>query len=130
MNDIETAAGLAPTPGYRYADPVGSQLFVAGQVPLDGSGMLVGRDDPAAQARRCLDNLGLLVRAHGFSLADVRHVRVHVVGSHDALTAAWAATRDWFGGEVPPATLLGSPQLGYDGQLVEIEASVCRDPAP
>lgn len=128
MNDIETAAGLAPTAGYRYADVVGSQLFVAGQVPLDASGQLVGRDDPAAQARQCLDNLALLVRTHRFSLGDVRHVRIHVVGPHDALLAAWSAIRDWFDDDVPPATLLGSPQLGHEGQLVEIEASVRRDP--
>jgi hypothetical protein len=29
-NAAETAAGLAPTPGYRYASVVGDQLFVAG----------------------------------------------------------------------------------------------------
>ncbi|MGI8574247.1 MAG: RidA family protein [Egibacteraceae bacterium] len=128
MNETETEAGLPPTAGYRYADQVGHQLFVAGQVPLDAQGELVGHDDPAAQARRCLDNLALLLGAYQFSVEDVRHVRVHVVGPHDALTATWAAVRSWFEDDVPPATLLGGPQLGYRGQLVEIEATIQRDP--
>lgn len=126
MNEIEIAAGLAPTPGYRYADQVGQQLYVAGQVPLDAHGDLVGPDDPAAQARQCLKNLTLLLGARGFATRDVRHLSIHVVGQHDALVAAWAAVRDWFSGDVPPATLLGSPQLGHLGQLVEVDATVVR----
>lgn len=33
INEVELAAGLAPTPGYRYASVVADELFVAGQVP-------------------------------------------------------------------------------------------------
>ncbi|CAN5891869.1 hypothetical protein BH23ACT10_BH23ACT10_16520 [soil metagenome] len=88
MNEIEIAAGLAPTPGYRYANQIGPQLFVAGQVPLDAQGDLVGPGDPVAQARQCLDNLALLLGAREFSLRDVRHLSIHVVGQHDALVEA------------------------------------------
>lgn len=124
MNEIETAAGLAPTPGYRYADPLGPQLFVAGQVPIDGSGDLVGIGDPAAQAVACLDNLRTLVEVHGFEVSDVRRLVLYVVGSQEHLREAWTATRSWFDGEVPPATLLGVALLGYPEQLVEIDATV------
>ena len=61
MNDAEQVAGLAATPGYRYAEVVGNQLFVAGQVPHDRSGTLLGHDDPGRQAQACLDNLATLV---------------------------------------------------------------------
>lgn len=117
---------LAVSPGYRYADCVGEHLFVAGQVPLDAEGQLVAADSPAAQAEQCLDNLLLVVRAHDFRIGDVRHIRIHVVGPQQALVQAWEAVKEWFGGETPPATLLGTPQLGHDGQLVEIEAQVLR----
>ena len=40
------AAGLAATPGYRYTDVLGDRLFVAGQVPLDGSGALLAVYEP------------------------------------------------------------------------------------
>ena len=124
MNDDEHDAGLAPTPGYRYAEVVGDQLFVAGQVPLDADGALVGLADPAQQARICLDNLRTLVGVHGFGLGDVRHLTIHVVGEHENLLAAWNAVRDWFDGDVPPATLLGAHLLGYTDQLVEIDATI------
>lgn len=126
VNEHEIAAGLAPTPGYRYAERSGPHLFVAGQVPLDRDGNLVGAGLPADQAMRCLDNLRTLVEAHGFEIADVRHVRIYVVGPHDHLLDAWGAVVEWFAREVPPATLLGVNALGYTGQLVEIDATVTR----
>ncbi len=125
MNDEELAAGMAPTPGYRYADVVDDRLFVAGQVPLDGDGSLLAPDDPGAQAVACLDNLATLLGVHGFEVADVRHLTVYVVGPHRHLLDAWQAVVGWFGdGGVPPATLLGVNLLGHLGQLVEVDATV------
>jgi enamine deaminase RidA (YjgF/YER057c/UK114 family) len=129
-NDKELAAGLAATPGYRYADPVGDELFVAGQVPLDGDGNLTGRDDPAAQARACLDNLRTLVSVHEFGIGDVRHLTIYVVGEHRHLLEAWRAITEWFAAPVPPATLLGVNLLGHSDQLVEIDATIRRHPSP
>lgn len=126
VNSEEIAAGLAPTPGYRYAERSGSQLFVAGQVPLDSTGSLVGADSPADQTVQCLANLRVLLEVHGFATSDVKHLRVYVVGPHQHLLDAWAAVVEWFGGETPPATLLGVQLLGYTGQLVEIDASIHR----
>ena len=126
MNENEVAAGLAPTPGYRYADRVGDHLYVAGQVPHDADGALVGDGDPAAQARRCLDNLQLLLGVHDFDLDDVRHLTIHVVGEHQNLLDAWGAVSGWFDGPVPPATLLGAHLLGHTGQLVEVDATIHR----
>lgn len=76
-NQMELEAGMAPTPGYRYAQVVGDQLFVAGQVPLDGSGEIIGGDS-GSQAIACLDNLQTLVQLHGFERYDLRHLTVYV----------------------------------------------------
>ncbi len=124
MNQDEIAAGLAPTDGYRYVERVGGELFVAGQVPVDRSGEIIGEGSPAEQATQCLRNLRTVIETNSFELSDVRHLRVHVVGSHSDLIDAWQAVKTWFSGAVPPATLLGSPVLGHRGQLVEIEAVV------
>ncbi len=126
MNQREIDAGLAPTPGYRYAELVGDQLFIAGQVPLDAEGNLVGKDSPREQARACLDNLARLLGVHGFAIGDVRRLTVHVVGDHDALAQAWEVVTESFDGSVPPATLLGAHLLGHQNQLVEIDATVIR----
>ena len=130
MNDDEQAAGLAETPGYRYADVVGDQLFVAGQVPHDSAGALVGVGDPALQATTCLDNLARVIAVHDFDLADIRQLVVYVVGEHQNLLDAWDAVRSWFDGSVPPATLLGVNLLGYGEQLVEIDATIVRLGSP
>jgi len=127
MTSQEIAAGLAPTPGYRYAERVGAQLFVAGQVPLDSTGTLVGAGDPARQTTACLDNLRTLLDVHGFTLGDIRRLTIYVVGEHENLLAAWGAATAWFGRELPPSTLLGVHLLGYADQLVEVDAVVIEN---
>lgn len=126
MNEAERAAGLPATAQYRYAEREGNQLFVAGQVPHDSQGRVVGLDDPLAQALQCLSNLNAVLAVHGFATSDVRQLVVYVVGAQANLSAAWKAVADSFGGQVPPATLLGVASLGYAGQLVEVHATVLK----
>jgi enamine deaminase RidA (YjgF/YER057c/UK114 family) len=126
VNEVETAAGLAPTPGYRYAQRVGNELFVAGQVPHNAQGGLVGADDAHAQAVQCLANLRVVLAAHGFGWQDIRRLVVYAVGDAPNLHHAWRAITEAFANGVPPATLLGVARLGYTGQLVEIDATVVR----
>lgn len=126
MNEAELAAGLPPTAQYQYAQRVGNQLFVAGQVPHDRHGQVVGLDDPSAQAVQCLSNLNAVLAVHGFSTSDVRHLVVYVVGEQANLSAAWKSVAESFDGQVPPATLLGVARLGYTGQLVEVHATVLK----
>ena len=126
MNEAELAAGLPATPQYQYAQRVGNQLFVAGQVPHDAHGRLVGPNDPHAQALQCLNNLSAVMAVHGFSTSDVRQLVVYVVGEHAHMSAAWKAVTESFNEQVPPATLLGVARLGYAGQLVEVAATVLK----
>ena len=126
MNEGELSAGLAQTPSYRYADVVGGRLYVAGQVPRDGSANLVAPGDPVAQTRQCLDNLFTVVDHQGFSRADIHQLTIYVVGPHRNLIDAWAEVTSCFEGNVPPATLLGVTFLGYVDQVVEVDAVVER----
>jgi enamine deaminase RidA (YjgF/YER057c/UK114 family) len=128
MNEGELRIGLAQTPNYRYADQVGNRLYVAGQVPKDADFQLVGHGDPVTQARQCLENLFLLVAHHGFSKHDIHQLTVYVVGPQQHLRDAWAEVAECFDGDVPPATLLGVALLGYEDQLVEIDAAIERGP--
>lgn len=126
MNEREIAAGLASTPSYRYADRVGDHLHLAGQVPLDAAGLLVGAGDAQAQVRQCAKNLFTVVEAHGFGREDIHQLKVYVVGEQHVLHDAWVAVVECFDGNVPPATLLGVNLLGYAGQLIELDAHVSR----
>jgi enamine deaminase RidA (YjgF/YER057c/UK114 family) len=127
MNEIEREAGLPETAGYRYAKRIDNQLHVSGQVPHDSTGEIVGEDDPGIQARQCLVNLEVLLKVHGFNNNDIQHMTVYVVGERDNLSLVWSAVKDAFPHGVPPATLLGVTFLGYENQLVEIDATIAKD---
>jgi enamine deaminase RidA (YjgF/YER057c/UK114 family) len=114
------------SPGYRFADVVGNRLYVAGQVPVDAAGQVVSAADAGAQCRQCLDNLQVLIEQHGFALADIHQLTIYVVGDVAALHAAWGEAVAFFESNVPPATLLGVTVLGYENQLVELDAHIER----
>ncbi|WP_440110408.1 RidA family protein [Acidovorax sp. BL-A-41-H1] len=128
MNEAEIAAGMPGTPSYQYAQQVGNQLFLVGQVPQAADGSIVAPGDPHAQASKCLANLGKLLAIHGFAVPDIRRLVVYVVGEQANLSTAWSAVTEHFGGQVPAATLLGVARLGYPGQVVEIDATVVKGP--
>lgn len=50
---------------YSHAVAAGNLLFIAGQVPLDAQGAVVGPGDIRAQARQVFENLGTVLRAAG-----------------------------------------------------------------
>jgi enamine deaminase RidA (YjgF/YER057c/UK114 family) len=63
------------------------------------------------------------LRAAGAELTDVISTRVLVASTRQAdLVTAWEVVRDAFGDHDVPSTLMGVTVLGYDDQLVEIEA--------
>jgi enamine deaminase RidA (YjgF/YER057c/UK114 family) len=120
--------GLAEPPGYTHLATVtgGRLVFVAGQVPLDERGELVGRDDPLAQARQCLSNLAACLAEAGARPEDAVRTTVYVVAKERAsLGQVWRELLDSELGAAlrAPATLVGVAWLGYDGQLVEIECT-------
>ncbi|WP_113698950.1 RidA family protein [Nonomuraea lactucae] len=122
-----TVAGLFPPPGYAHAvvvEPSHHLAFMAGAVPLDGGGGLVGAGDLVAQTRQALTNLRTALRAVGSDLSQVLSSTVYVVAStSEDLGRAWGIACD-SGFASPPhaSTLLGVACLGYPDQLVEISA--------
>ena len=77
----------------------------------------------AGQAAKCVENLRVALAEAGARLEDVASTRVLVASTSQAdLVTAWEVIRDAFGDHDVPSTLLGVTVLGYDDQLVEIEA--------
>lgn len=120
------STGLSDVAQYAYVSTVrgGSRLvFPAGACPLDADGRTVGVGDYAAQAVQCVANLRLALGAAGARFADVVYTRVLVASTRQRdLVAAWDVVRAAFGDHDVPSTLMGVTVLGYDDQLVEIEA--------
>jgi enamine deaminase RidA (YjgF/YER057c/UK114 family) len=121
------SASLSDAAEYAYAAtvPAGARLiFLAGACPLNDDGTTHGAGDVAAQAARCIQNLRTALSDAGAGLTDVVRTRVLVASSRQAdLVAAWEVVRDAFGDHDVPSTLVGVAALGYDHQLVEIEAT-------
>jgi enamine deaminase RidA (YjgF/YER057c/UK114 family) len=125
--------GLAAPPGYaHYAGVAGGRLvFLAGQVPLDERGELVGAGDPVAQARRCLENLDTTLRHLGASPSDAVRTTVYVATREQRhMGEVWNAILESEVGDVArtAATLVGVERLGYAGQMVEIEVTLALPP--
>ncbi|HET9260310.1 MAG TPA: RidA family protein [Acidimicrobiia bacterium] len=120
--------GVAPPAGH-YSHGIiasGRMLFVAGQVALDEQGNLVGKGDPAVQARQILTNMQRVIESAGGRMADVARSTVYLT-SYEYRSEV-AAVRTEFFPEPPPAnTLLVVSALADPDFLVEMDAIVPLD---
>jgi len=124
--ELIRAPNLSDVAEYAYAAtaPAGSRLiFLAGACPLNADGSTAAVGDYAGQAAQALANLRAALAAAGADLTDVISTRVLVATTRQPdLVTAWRVVRDSFGEHDVPSTLVGVTVLGYDDQLVEIEA--------
>lgn len=120
------SGSLSDVAQYAYAATAPSDarlIYLAGACPLDLDGATVGVGDIPAQARQCIANMLTALGDSGASLTDVVGTRVLVASTRrEDLVAAWEVVRETLGDHDAPSTLLGVTVLGYEGQLVEIEA--------
>lgn len=123
---IVPGEGLATTMGpYSHCViGVGKQLvFIAGQVPQDARGNLVGRGDIETQTRQVLANLKTAVEAAGGTVADICKITIFVVGLDEAAYSVIAQTRrEFFATEFPASTMVEVKSLASPDWLIEIEA--------
>ncbi|MEV0525942.1 RidA family protein [Streptomyces sp. NPDC050439] len=123
LTHINAPDGVFPAAQYTHV-VMGTGRFVAiaGQLPLDKNGQLVGEDDPAAQARQVFDNLWHCLVAAGGSFRDVVKLTYYVTDM--AYMPAIRAARD---AHMDPARLPASSAVQVAGLvspqfLMEIEA--------
>lgn len=125
---------LAQSVDYAYAAeaqaPVRT-IWTAGACPLDPDGRTVAPGNYAEQAHQALRNLTTVLEGVGASLPDFVKTTVYVASTRqEDLVEVWQVVRDHLGDHDAPSTLLGVTVLGYDDQLVEVEAvAVVTDPA-
>jgi 2-iminobutanoate/2-iminopropanoate deaminase len=108
-----------PAAAFSHAIRSGELLFLAGQCGLDGAGRVV---DPgvAAQTRRAIENLSIVLEAAGFALSDVVYVTTFLIdlADFDAYDAAYAEAF----GDHRPARATVRADLHGAGLRVEIQA--------
>lgn len=126
---LRNVDALATPPGYSHVavGRGGTMVFTAGAVPMDAEGNLIGEGDALAQAERVIGNLLAALEAGGAEPSDVAKTTVYVAGGrYEMQSAVWQVVRSSPIGS-SPSTLVGVPTLGYQGQLVEIEAIALLD---
>lgn len=117
---------LFPGVPYAYAAtaPTDARMvYLAGCCPLNVDGTTAAIGDISGQARKCLENMHSALHTAGAEITDVVFTRVLVASSRRAdLSAAWEVIHSEFGEHDVPSTLFGVTALGWEDQLVEIEA--------
>jgi enamine deaminase RidA (YjgF/YER057c/UK114 family) len=120
-------SGLHSTPGYHHVTKVQADtlVYLAGQCPLEPSGELAegGLEGQTAQV---ITNVLTALESAGATPEDVVRTVIYVVSSdREDLSAVWTQLTS---SPLAPAfttagTLLGVAQLGFPGQLVEVDVT-------
>jgi enamine deaminase RidA (YjgF/YER057c/UK114 family) len=107
--------------GWRVDDPK-TLLFVAGQIPVDEHGTVVGEGDFEAQTRQTFENMSRVLVQAGMTFDNVVQVGVFMTDISQLRT--YARVRDEFvNTAAPPAsTALGVVAFALPGMLVEVNA--------
>jgi enamine deaminase RidA (YjgF/YER057c/UK114 family) len=118
---------VKPVAGYSQVAVVneGKMVYISGQVALDASGQLVGKDDFLAQAEQIYKNLQAAVEAAGGTFHNVIKLNFYCVDSVDpALIPGIREIRDkYVNTHNPPAsTFVIVRRLIRPEWLIEIEA--------
>jgi enamine deaminase RidA (YjgF/YER057c/UK114 family) len=125
--NVSSGSPYEPRVGISRAVRLGPLVTVAGTAPLGADGRTVGRGDPAAQARRCLEIIRAALEQAGASLHDVVRTRILLTRIED-----WEAVA-LVHGEVfreirPVNTIMQVSRFIDPDWLVEIEADAVIQP--
>ena len=112
--------------GISRAVRVGPIVTVSGTAPLGPDGRTVGRGDPTAQARRCLEVIAAALEAAGASLRDVVRTRILLTRIED--WQAVAGVHGEFFRDIRPVNTIMQVSRFIDPEwLLEIEADAVVD---
>ena len=118
---ISSGSPYEPRVGISRAVRVGSMIAVSGTAPLGPDGQTVGKSDPAAQARRCLEIISEALQRAGASLDHVVRTRTLLTRIEDWQAVA-AVHGEFFRAIRPANTIMQVSRFIDPDWLVEFEA--------
>ena len=115
-----------PQANYSHVARAGNTLYIAGQVPVDPDGNLVGRGDAEDQADRCYRNLIAIVEHFGGTADNIMKLTTFITNWEFRAQVGRARDR-LFRPPWPASTLVVISALASADFLVEIEAIAVLD---
>ena len=107
-------------PRYTLGWRVGNTIYVAGQLPYDKDGNLVGKGDMRAQMEQTFKNLDACLKAAGATWADVVKSNTYVTDYPEFSKHSDVRMR-YFGVAIPTSTTVQISRLADPDAMVEIE---------
>jgi enamine deaminase RidA (YjgF/YER057c/UK114 family) len=120
-SNLQSGAPWETEVGYSRAVRVGRFVAVSGSAAIDDGGQLVGEGDMYAQARRCIEVIGMALERAGGRLSDVVRTRIFVTDI-ERWGDVGRAHQEAFGDVMPATSMVEVSRLIDSRMLVEIEA--------
>ena len=110
----------------HMAHSEGSLHFVAGQLPINEDGSIIGPDDLAVQLREVFERIAVAARSVGYGLENVVQLTTYLAG-RELVPEFYKARKPLFDeiypdGNYPPNTLVVVAGLVEPGALVEVQS--------
>ncbi len=123
---ISSGSPYEPRLGISQAVRSGRFIAVAGTAPLGPDGKTVGKGDPTAQARRCIEIVRNALEQAGANLSDVIRTRILLTRIED-WESVGLVHGEFFGTIRPANTVMQVTRFIDPEWLVEIEADAVID---
>jgi len=120
-HNISSGSPYEPVIGFSRAVRLGNVIAVGGTAPIGPDGRTVGRGDPAAQTRRCLEIISQALAEAGAGMNNVVRTRIMLRDIRD-WEAVGRVHGEYFGAVRPASTLVQVAQFIDPEWRVEIEA--------
>ncbi|PSP20221.1 RidA family protein [Halobacteriales archaeon QH_10_65_19] len=111
------------TTSYSHGTVAGGTFYMAGQVPRDSDGNVVG-EDLESQTRKTFQNIGVLLDEIDRGFDDIAKVTVYIMEEQESLDGYKRVYEERFTEPYPCQTVIGTRPLGDSPVQIEIEAEV------
>ena len=118
--------GLSSPPGFTQVVEVigGRTVYISGQIAVDKSFQVIGKDDFRTQAEQVFENLKIALTAVGADFTHVVKLNMYLLDMSDLATLREVRNLYLNTSHPPASTAVEVRKLALDGLLLEIEAVV------